>query len=168
MAKSLFSQVIIVILAFIWQQAIAPILPLGLSFLNAVALLAVFGLFLWPAKKVLASLFFLGLLMDLYSFFYFGTYIFLLSFIYIFVKVFLDKILTNRSLYALSALVAMVVVIWQTFFWLLFYWQSWAGRVFLLLLAKSLVVNLLSATILFYLIHYLSRRLAPVFIFQKK
>ncbi len=169
MIKTWFYQLIIILATAAWQQAFAPALSGILSYLNVLVLLIVFGLFFGEAKKILVLLFGLGFLMDLYSFFAFGTYLLFLLLLFVLAKFLFEHILTDRSLYSLYALVAALIVIWQSIELFLFQKQTISeGQIkfFLVLFLKSLAVNLFVATVVFYIIHYLAKHLTPVFIIK--
>lgn len=116
----------------------------------------------------------IGFLLEIFSFQPFGAYLFSLSLTIIIANFFLNYFFTNRSLYSFLALTGLATMIFEFIFSFLgsifsqvssFAWIT-AGD-FWFFLFKQAGLNLLSAFIIYYIIHILGRNLKPVFLLKK-
>lgn len=115
-----------------------------------------------------------GFLLEVFSFLPFGAYLLSLSLTLMIANFLLNYFFTNRSLYSFLALTGLATVIYGliiNFFVLIFikinssaaiaagnFWSFRPGQI---------GFNLLSAFIIYYIIHFLGRNLKPVFLIKK-
>lgn len=162
----LVSLIAIIAVAFIDAVFIGS-LPFGLHRLHLLPLALIFVLLLSNIR--LASWWALigGLVLEVYSFRFFGSYLILLFIILIIIQVLFEKVITNRSIYSIIIISAIVTVIWDLACLVIdyqagFMLMDWLSA--LRIMSLSLVVNIIAASLTFYIINAFSRRFRPVFL----
>lgn len=177
MHKKYFFHILIIIIIFAVENSFLSGLPLYLNRLNLmlIALVFVLGLVNLTAA-VLWSIGF-GILLDIYSFSFFGINVVSLILTVLLVNFFLVKFFTDRSLYTFLALTGLATVICELL-------SSALGHIGGILSGKEIIAtwngdffkaeffqisfNLAAAFLIFYSVHYISKRLRPVFLLKKK
>lgn len=116
----------------------------------------------------------IGFLLEIFSFLPFGAYLFSLSLTIIIANFLLNYFFTNRSLYSFLALTGLASVIYEliiNFFVLIFVEINLPASItagnFWFYRLEQIGLNLLSAFIIYYIIHFLGRNLKPVFLIKK-
>ena len=129
---------------------------------------ASFNLALWWAVGA-------GLMLEAVYFFPFGSQLISLGLTVVIANFLLNYFFTNRSLYSFLALVALATVAHKlviNFIVLLFNQTSPPLFIFSsdfwVLLFEQMILNLLVTVFIYYLIHFFSRNLKPVFLIKSK
>lgn len=116
----------------------------------------------------------LGFLLEIFSFLPFGAYLVSLSLTLVIANFLLNYFFTNRSLYSFLALTGLATVIYEliiNFYVLIFVKINSAADLvagnFWFFRLEQIGLNLLSAFIIYYIIHFLGRNFKPVFLIKK-
>ena len=160
----------IVIVAFI-DTVFVGSLPFGLHRLHLLPLALIFVLLLTNIRLAAWWALVGGLVLELFSFRWFGSYLILLFVILIIIQVLFEKVITNRSIYSIIIISAVVTIVWDLTFLIIDYQIeatpfNWLEDIKIMLL--SLVVNIVAASLTFYIINAFSRRFRPVFLLFNK
>ena len=154
-------------LVAVLDATVVSTLPFGLYRLHLLPLALVFVVLLSNLRVAAWWALLGGLVLELFSFRFFGMYL-MLSWISLGVIALLfEKVMTNRSLYSVALVSALVTFVYDILFLVADYvngvvLQSFANL--LLSLMWSLIINVVAAIIIFNISHIVSRRLRPVFL----
>lgn len=173
MTLKIITNIILMISLAVAQISLISGLPGSLGNLNLVLVVLIFILgffsFDFAAWWAVGS----GFLLEVFSFLPFGVYLLSLSFTLMIASFLLNHFFTNRSLYSFLALTGLVTVIYGliiNFLVLIFIQLNFsaavaAGNFWSFNFRPGQIgSNLLSAFIIYYIIHFLGRNLKPVFL----
>jgi len=117
----------------------------------------------------------IGLMLEIFSFLPFGAHLITLSLTIIIANFLLNYFFTNRSLYSFLALVALATIAYELIInsVSLIFTQAdqyffFTGASFWISVAERICLNLLFTFLIYYLVHFLSRNLRPVFLIKSK
>jgi hypothetical protein len=159
------------------QLAMIKALPYPFNSLNLVIISLAFVLLFTDWSSALWWSFGVGLMLDLYSFAPFGLNLLSLVITLLVTNFLLINFLTNRSLYSIVILNGVAYLVYEIIihslylslaFWvgnqlpIVFDFNFFSGQLF------GLLLNLISALILFYFLNFVSRRYLPFFLIRKK
>ncbi|MCX6792849.1 MAG: hypothetical protein NTY12_02390 [Candidatus Falkowbacteria bacterium] len=166
----LTSLIAIVAVAFL-DAVFVGSLPFGLHRLHLLPLALIFVLLLSNIR--LASWWALvgGLVLELFSFRFFGSYLIILFIVLAIIQFMFEKVITNRSIYSIVIISAVVTVVWDLFFLVVDYQTeiiAYGGLEIIKIMILSLIANILAASLTFYTINAFSRRFRPVFLSFRK
>lgn len=178
MYTKVFVNLFVFLLLSVIELSFINALPWPLNVFNLILVTAVFTLSLNGLEKAFWLALIVGFVLDSVSFFPFGLNMISLLLSVLFSYIFLQKILTNRSLYSYLTLIGIATVINHTsrFIYLYFYklirsdvsydlsWKIFFSENIL----YELILNLLAAIAVFYVLNFISHRLKPVFIIGRK
>ena len=143
---------------------------------NILLIAMVFVLFLFGTEIASGWAVGLGFFKDAFSYQPFGLFILSFALSFFLAYFLLNNFFTNRSLYSFLALSASTIVGYKLVLYLLsFAFRFFGmtdlnlaiGKAFWLNEGASLFLNLAIATVIFYLINYLSKRLKPAFLLKR-
>lgn len=174
MTAKIITNIILIISLAVAQISLVSGLPGLAGNLNLVLVVLIFILgffsFDFAAWWAVGS----GFLLEVFSFLPFGVYLLSLSFTLMIASFLLNHFFTNRSLYSFLALTGLVTVIYGLIinFLVLIFIQfnssaAAAAGNFWSFRPGQIGFNLLSAFIIYYIIHFLGRNLKPVFLIKK-
>lgn len=146
-------------------------LPFGLHRLHLLPLALIFVLLLSNIRLAAWWALVGGLVLEVFSFRFFGTYLILLFIILIIIQVLFEKVITNRSIYSIIIISAIVTIVWDLVFLLIDYQAGFVVVTWLdsfRIISLSLAVNIIAASLVFYIINAFSRRFRPVFLLFNK
>jgi cell shape-determining protein MreD len=161
---------ILVLLLFITQTAFLTALPSGLKAINLILIVLILMIGLLNFKTAQWWALALGLLLDLYSFLPFGFFTLSLVINVYLINWLIKNIFTDRSLYSFLALITASLIIYELVIQLLIFSWSIISEVALpaaidIIFWKSMLViwgsNLITITIVFYMVSFLSAKLHP-------
>jgi len=167
MYRNIFAILIGILVVALLDTVFIGALPFGLHSLHLLPLALIFVLLLSNIRLAAWWALLGGLFLELFSFRFFGSYLIMLFIVLIIIHLMFERVLTNRSIYSTIIISAVVTLVWDLMFLLLDY-QT--GSVFLgwlessKIIAISLVVNIVAASLIFYIINAVSRRFRPVFL----
>jgi hypothetical protein len=146
-------------------------LPFGLHRLHLLPLALIFVLLLSNIRLAAWWALIGGLVLEVFSFRFFGSYLIILFITLIIIQLMFEKVITNRSIYSIVIISAVVTVVWDLAFLLIDYQAGvlafgWLESFKIMLL--SLIVNIIAASLAFYIINAVSRRFRPVFLLFNK
>ncbi|MFA4833355.1 MAG: hypothetical protein WC619_00730 [Patescibacteria group bacterium] len=168
----IFLNFILIYILSVAQVSFIAALPFGISHFNIILVILIFILMLSGFKLSLWWALGAGFLLDTYSFLPFGVYLISLFLVVLLANFLLANFFTDRSLYSFLALTFFSTLFYSFLFYLLAYLFSFPeikinvlwGKEFWLALAYQLFFNLLSVSLLFYIVSFASKRLRPVFL----
>lgn len=171
MYRHFFTSLIAIVIVAFLDAVFVGALPIGLHRLHLLPLALIFILLL--ANIRLAAWWALvgGLVLELFSFYFFGTYLVMLFIVLLIIQLMFEKVITNRSIYSIIIISATVTFVWDIIFLLINYQSqivlsNWSSNIKTLIF--SLLVNIIAASLTFYIINSVSRRLRPVFLLFNK
>ncbi len=166
MYSKIILNVILILLLAMAQLSFISGLPAGLNNLNLILIILIFILSLVNLETAMWWAAGAGFLLDIFSFMPFGAYSVCLFLTAAAANFLLVNFFTDRSLYSFLALIGLATVIYE-FFLTFWDWPAslnfgfWMGKI------SQLGFNLLAVLIIFYLVHYISNRLKPVFLMRR-
>jgi hypothetical protein len=173
--KIAFNLLTIIFLVMI-QFGFVSALPGVFCDINLLLIALVFVLFLFGTEIASGWTISLGFLKDAFSYLPFGLFILSFALSFFLAYFLLNNFFTNRSLYSFLALCASTIVGYKLVLYLLsltfrFFGMTdlnlSIGKAFWLNEGVSLFLNLALATVIFYLINFLSKRLKPAFLLKR-
>lgn len=163
------------ILLSVMQISFISGLPFQMSNLNLILVILVLMLGFGDLYFVMWWSFGLGLVLDVFSFLPFGTHLIALPIAVYIAYFLLNNFFTNRSLYTFLALGAISTLVYELFLQLTNFllninngdFSFVKSSSFWMIKLSQLEFNLLAMLIFFNLLHFLSKRLKPVFLIKK-
>lgn len=171
MYRYLFINLLTAVLVAFLDAAFIGSLPFGLHRLHLLPLALIFVLLLSNIRLAAWWALSGGLVLELFSFRWFGSYLIIIFIILIVIQVLLEKVVTNRSIYSIIIISTIIIFIWDLAFLLIDYFANvaisgWLNNI--RVICFSLIVNIIIASITFYIINAVSRRFKPVFLSFRK
>ncbi len=163
-SKIILNTILILSLAIIQLSFISG-LPAGLNNLNLILVILIFILSLVNLNTAMWWAAGAGFLLDIFSFMPFGVYLVCLFLTIASANFLLANFFTDRSLYSFLALAGLATVIYE-FFLTFWDWPASLNSGFWIEKISQLGFNLLAVLLIFYLVHYVSNRLKPVFLMR--
>lgn len=175
MLKSIIKHAVIMLVLLAGQLAFVSPRTGIVGDLNLILVALIFISVVYKFRVALVYGFILGLALDVYSALHFGVILFALVFVLCLVDEIAEKLLTNKSFYALIGLTAagtavygVVIAGWSAaeHFWLTKDWLSVknALNAFVQSIGWQLLLNLILMVAIFVVFHLTSRRFKAVFI----
>ena len=158
----------------LFQSSFISALPNPFRQFNLVLVVLMFTLFFIDFRTALISALAAGFWLDVFSFNFFGLYLLIFFIVLLLAEWILKNWLTNRSFYALVALMIVATFVYNLLAAIILYLVSSNYTTFFLLqsnfwlsLVYQIIWGVLSALILFNLAALLSKRIKPFFLEKK-
>lgn len=168
-SKIIFNIIPILLLAMTQMSFISG-LPAGLNNLNLILIILIFILSLVNLETAMWWAVGAGFLLDVFSFMPFGAYSACLFLTIAAANFLLVNFFTDRSLYSFLALAGIATVIHEFFLTVVKFLANTPASLssgFWMEKISRLGFNLLAVLLIFYLVHYISNRLKPVFLMRR-
>lgn len=166
MYSKIILNTILVLLLAMAQLSFISGLPAHLNDLNLILIILIFILSLVNLNTAMWWAVGAGFLLDIFSFMPFGAYSVCLFLTIAIANFLLVNFFTDRSLYSFLALTGLATVIYE-FFLTFWDWPALLSSGFWIKKISQLGFNLLAVLLIFYLVHYISNRLKPVFLVRR-